>query len=54
MSESVSKKTDILISGAEPGSKLKRARALGVRVIEADEFRRLVGAGAVAAGGRSG
>jgi DNA ligase (NAD+) len=44
--ESVSKKTDILICGADPGSKLDRARALGVRVIEADEFHRLLSAAA--------
>jgi DNA ligase (NAD+) len=41
--ESVSKKTDILICGADAGSKLLRARALGVRIVERDEFLRLSG-----------
>ena len=42
ISESVSKKTDLLICGANPGSKLDKARALGVRVIDAEEFERLI------------
>ncbi len=45
ISESVSRKTDILIHGTDPGAKLAKARALGVRVMDAEEFRRLVGAG---------
>jgi DNA ligase (NAD+) len=43
LSESVSKKTDLVIAGADAGSKLERARSLGVRVIEADEFLQLAG-----------
>jgi len=43
VTESLSKKTDLLIAGADPGSKLEKARSLGVRVMEADEFLRLVG-----------
>ncbi len=46
LSQSISKKTDILICGSDPGSKLERARALGVRVIEADEFLKLLGGAA--------
>ena len=45
VSESVSKKTGLVISGADPGSKIDKARALGVRVMEAEEFLRLAGPG---------
>ena len=38
ITESVSKKTDFLLAGADPGAKMARARALGVRVIEAAEL----------------
>ena len=41
VTESLSKKTDILVCGADPGSKLARARELGVRIMETDEFLRL-------------
>jgi DNA ligase (NAD+) len=43
VSESVSKKTGLVISGADPGSKIDKARSLGVRVMEAEEFLRLAG-----------
>jgi DNA ligase (NAD+) len=43
VSGSVSKKTDFVLAGAEAGSKLDRAHELGVRVIEEDEFNRLLG-----------
>ena len=43
LSESVSKKTDFVIAGRDAGSKLDKARALGVRVIEAEEFLQLAG-----------
>ena len=43
VSSSVSRKTDYLLAGAEPGSKLARARELGVRIIDEKEFHKLIG-----------
>jgi DNA ligase (NAD+) len=40
---SVTRKTTGLVVGESPGSKLDRARELGVRTIEAKEFFELVG-----------
>jgi DNA ligase (NAD+) len=42
VSSSVSKKTDYLLAGAEAGSKLDEARALGVKEIDEAEFLRLL------------
>ncbi len=42
VSGSVSKKTDYVLAGDEPGSKLEKARALGVAVIGEDTFLRML------------
>lgn len=39
---SVSRKTDYLLAGESPGSKLDKAKALGVKVISAEEFEKLI------------
>jgi len=46
VSGSVSKKTDYVVAGEEAGSKLEKARELGVSVIREDEMEGLVKAGA--------
>jgi DNA ligase (NAD+) len=42
-SGSVSKKTDYVLAGVDPGSKLDNAKKLGVAVIDEDEFERMLG-----------
>jgi len=39
---SVSKKTDYLLIGAEPGSKFDKAKELGVKIIDEAEFRKML------------
>ncbi len=39
---SVTKKTDFLVAGSEPGSKLEKARELGVRIVNEAEFLELI------------
>ncbi len=46
VSGSVSRKTSYLVVGEDAGTKLEKARSLGVPTLTVDEFRGLVGAGA--------
>jgi DNA ligase (NAD+) len=46
VTDSVSRKTTLLVVGAEAGSKLRKAEELGVPVVDEDEFRRRLGLGA--------
>jgi len=40
---SVSKKTDYVVVGTDPGSKYDKARELGVAILNEAEFEKLVG-----------
>ena len=42
---SVSKKTNLVVAGESAGSKLQRARELGIRVIDEAEFLKMLGSG---------
>ena len=44
VTDSVSRKTTLLVAGTEAGSKLRKAQELGVTVIDEDEFKRRLGA----------
>ena len=39
---SVSKKTNFVLAGADPGSKYEKAKSLGVKILTEDEFNRLI------------
>ena len=41
-SESVSRETDYLVAGSDPGSKYEKARKLGVKIIDEKEFLRML------------
>ena len=41
-SSSVSKKTDFLLAGEKAGSKLSKAKSLGVKVLSEDDFREML------------
>jgi len=43
VTDSVSKKTTLLVTGGEPGSKLRKAQELGVRVVDESQFLGLLG-----------
>jgi DNA ligase (NAD+) len=44
VTDSVSRKTTLLVVGAEAGSKLRKAQELGVTIVDEGEFRRRLGA----------
>ncbi len=50
VSGSLSNKTDYLLAGAEAGSKLEKAKTLGVKTVDEAEFRRMLGGDAVVSG----
>jgi DNA ligase (NAD+) len=43
VTSSVSRKTDFVVAGIDPGSKLRRAQELGVKTLDEAEFVKLLG-----------
>ena len=43
VASSVSKTVDIVLAGDEAGSKLEKAQKLGIKIIDEDEFRKMLG-----------
>ena len=43
VSSSVSKKTDYVVVGENPGSKYQKALSLGVKIIDEEEFKKMIG-----------
>ncbi len=43
VSSSVSKKTDFVLAGSDAGSKLTKAQSLGVKIIDEDTFKKMIG-----------
>lgn len=43
VSSSVSKKTDYVVTGTDPGSKYDKAKSLGVTILDESEFEKLIG-----------
>ena len=41
-SSSVSKETDLIVAGSDPGSKCDKAKSLGIKIIDEKEFREMV------------
>ena len=49
VTSSVTKKTDYLVTGAEPGSKLDKAKRIGIHILDEDQFSELINKGIVPA-----